>query len=120
MNTAQTQIQFHLEPEGADKAVVQSRERRKGIYEGEGYRFYHQSALKLQQCADNSIALTITSPPYWNAIDYDVHSSQGQDAWHGNRYYQAFGAPLKSTWRTLRKCSRTCFAQRLRAGSAQS
>ena len=61
------------------------------IYKGHGYRFYHQSALKMQHCEENSIALTITSPPYWNAIDYDVHSSKGNDAWHRNRDYSNFG-----------------------------
>ncbi len=116
MNTAQTQIQFQLEPEGADKAVVQSRERRKGIYEGEGYRFYHQSALKLQQCADNSIALTITSPPYWNAIDYDVHSSQGQDAWHRNRHYQAFGGTFEEYLENVEKVFKNVLRATLEGG----
>ncbi|MCY4610518.1 MAG: site-specific DNA-methyltransferase [Gammaproteobacteria bacterium] len=73
------------------QAVVKRRGRRKGIYEGEGYRFYSKSCLKMPQCADGSIALTITSPPYWNAIDYDIHTKHGTDAWHREREYQAFG-----------------------------
>ncbi len=59
--------------------------------EGEGYRFYCQSSATMPQCADGSIALTVTSPPYWNAIDYDIHSQNGKDAWHRERAYEAFG-----------------------------
>lgn len=55
------------------------------------YRFYHQSSLDMHQCTDQSIALTITSPPYWNAIDYDIHTKEGKDAWHREREYKAFG-----------------------------
>jgi len=46
----------------------------------------------MPQCADGSVALTVTSPPYWNAIDYDIHARQGRAAWHRERAYQAFGA----------------------------
>ncbi len=64
---------------------------RSGTVEGERYRFYHQSSVRMPQCADGSVALTVTSPPYWNAIDYDIHTGQGKDAWHREREYQAFG-----------------------------
>ena len=60
--------------------------------EGKGYRFFCQSAESMPQCADSSVALTITSPPYWNAIDYDIHAKQGNAAWHRERDYNAFGA----------------------------
>lgn len=73
------------------QAVVKRRGRRKNIYEGQGHRFYCRSCLKMPQCADSSISLTITSPPYWNAIDYDIHAKHGTDAWHREREYQAFG-----------------------------
>lgn len=49
----------------------------------------------MQHCADQSIALTVTSPPYWNAIDYDIHAGQGKEAWHRERGYQAFGETFK-------------------------
>ena len=62
----------------------------KNIVEGKGYKFYNQSCLKMPQLADNSIALTITSPPYWNAIDYDIHT-QDKTAWHRERKYASFG-----------------------------
>ncbi len=32
------------------------------------------SSENMSELADNSIDLTVTSPPYWNAIDYDVHA----------------------------------------------
>ncbi len=28
----------------------------------------------MSELADDSVALTVTSPPYWNAIDYDAHA----------------------------------------------
>ncbi|MDE0309036.1 MAG: site-specific DNA-methyltransferase [Acidiferrobacterales bacterium] len=89
--------------EDLGKAVVSNRKKRRGIYEGPGYRFYHQSALKMQQCADKSIALTITSPPYWNAIDYDVHSAEGSDAWHRNREYSSFGKSFNEYLNNIEK-----------------
>lgn len=58
---------------------------------GEGYRFYNQSCLDMLQCSDDSIALTVTSPPYWNAIDYDIHAKEGAEAWHREREYNTFG-----------------------------
>ena len=45
-----------------------------------------QSAEDLSPLADSSVALTVTSPPYWNAIDYDVHT-RGQDEWYRSRQY---------------------------------
>ena len=61
------------------------------MVEGEGYRFYCQSSLDMRQCATETIALTITSPPYWNAIDYDLHSNGDQSTWYREREYEAFG-----------------------------
>ena len=73
------------------KAVVKGGARRAGIVEGPGFRFYCRSSLTMPQCADGSVALTVTSPPYWNAIDYDIHARQGRAAWHREREYRAFG-----------------------------
>ena len=58
---------------------------------GSGFRFYCRSSLKMPQCANESVALTVTSPPYWNAIDYDVHAKQGDKARHREREYVEFG-----------------------------
>jgi len=73
------------------RKAVRSAGAHKGVVEGEGYRFHARSALSMPQCADGSVALTVTSPPYWNAIDYDIHGRHGKDAWHRERDYGAFG-----------------------------
>ena len=65
------------------------------IYEGEDYRFYNTSCFDMLQCADESIALTITSPPYWNAIDYDTHANN-DEAWYRERQYDGFGATYEA------------------------
>lgn len=84
--------------------ILKPRVRRKGIYDGDGYRFYNKSALKgMSQCADVSIALTITSPPYWNAIDYDIHSTSEKETWHRNREYSAFGETLDDYFKNIGK-----------------
>ena len=79
------------EEDGHCKEISEEDGYYKQIIEGEGYRFYHQSSVTMQQCNDSSVTLTVTSPPYWNAIDYDIHVHQGKKAWHRERVYQAFG-----------------------------
>ena len=64
---------------------------RKAAFEGPGFRFYRQSSAAMPQCADGSVALTVTSPPYWNAIDYDIHARHGRAEWFREREYAAFG-----------------------------
>ena len=44
------------------------------------------AAEDLSPLADGSVALTVTSPPYWNAIDYDIHAN-GKDEWYRTRSY---------------------------------
>ena len=58
--------------------------------EGDGYCLYNQSCAKMPQIENNKVALTITSPPYWNAIDYDIHAKDN-GAWHREREYVTFG-----------------------------
>lgn len=58
---------------------------------GPGYHFFLQSSADMSQVSDASVALTITSPPYWNAIDYDVHANGAAGEWHRKRHYDAFG-----------------------------
>ena len=65
--------------------------RSKAVAEGPGFRFYCRSALDMPECADDSVALTVTSPPYWNAIDYDVHARHGDAEWYRERKYLALG-----------------------------
>lgn len=77
-----------------DKAAVASAKER--VYQGAGYRFYCASSQEMPQCANNSIALAVTSPPYWNAIDYDIHVQQGKEVWYRERAYQALGQTFSS------------------------
>ncbi len=48
---------------------------------------HHASCENLSALDDSSVALTVTSPPYWNAIDYDVHSREGNQADYRTRKY---------------------------------
>ncbi len=41
-------------------------------------RIYTRSCEDMRELEDGSVALTVTSPPYWNAIDYDIHASDKQ------------------------------------------
>lgn len=41
-------------------------------------RLFHKSCERMDELADDSVALTVTSPPYWNAIDYDQHTEDAQ------------------------------------------
>ena len=58
---------------------------------GDGWRFYCQSCESMPQVADESIALTVTSPPYWDAIDYDLHAAKGDTEFYRQRAYTQFG-----------------------------
>lgn len=78
-------------PRGINKPKAKARKKPRNIIKGDGYTFHRQSSNSMNQCKDGSIGLTVTSPPYWNAIDYDIHANQGNDAWHRCRDYQAFG-----------------------------
>ena len=75
----------------------------KGVYEGAKYRFYHESSIHMRQCADQSIALTITSPPYWNSIDYDLHAELGDKVWHRERQYTEFGKTYEGWLSNIRE-----------------
>lgn len=37
-------------------------------------QIYQHSCESMPEVASNSVALTVTSPPYWNAIDYEIHA----------------------------------------------
>jgi len=45
------------------------------------------SAENLSALADDSVTLTVTSPPYWNAVDYDIHAADGNRRWYRTRNY---------------------------------
>ena len=62
--------------------------------------FYCQSSENMQQIASDQITLTVTSPPYWNAIDYDIHASD-QTAWHRNGTYAKSGCDFHDWLNTM-------------------
>ena len=49
--------------------------------------FYCHSSKEMTELEDDSIALTVTSPPYWNAIDYDIHANGSGNEWYRTRTY---------------------------------
>jgi len=38
-------------------------------------KIFMHSCEEMPELKTNSVALTVTSPPYWNAIDYDIHAN---------------------------------------------
>jgi modification methylase len=44
----------------------------------------------MHELRKNSVALTVTSPPYWNAIDYDIHASDKQQHYRTRKYSQGY------------------------------
>ena len=55
-------------------------------------QFYCHSSEGMPELLGESVSLTITSPPYWNAIDYDVHANTGGGEWYRTRHYsEGFG-----------------------------
>ncbi len=75
-------------------------------FAGDRYRFYCHTSMKMPEIEDGSIALTVTSPPYWNSIDYDIHANAGPEAWHRERQYTAFGTTFKDYLRNISKVFR--------------
>jgi site-specific DNA-methyltransferase (adenine-specific) len=53
-------------------------------------RIYLHSSEHMSELADNSVALTVTSPPYWNAIDYDRHVSGNGEYYRTRAYAEGF------------------------------
>jgi DNA modification methylase len=52
----------------------------------------HGSCEDLSAIADGSVALTATSPPYWNAIDYDRHAENAEQDYRTRAYGEGFAA----------------------------
>ncbi len=53
-------------------------------------RIYTHSCENMRELSDDSVALTVTSPPYWNAIDYDVHATDKQQHYRTRKYAQGY------------------------------
>jgi len=52
-------------------------------YEGQ---IHHKSSESMDELPCDVVALTVTSPPYWNAVDYDLHS-EDPSGWYRTRRY---------------------------------
>lgn len=50
----------------------------------------HRSCEEMTELADSSVALTVTSPPYWNAIDYDTHASDKTQHYRTRAYANGY------------------------------
>ena len=50
-------------------------------------QLYCHSSERMPELESDSVALTVTSPPYWNAIDYDVHANGDGSEWYRTRRY---------------------------------
>jgi DNA modification methylase len=48
------------------------------------------SSEHMPEINDGSVALTVTSPPYWNAIDYDRHSKNSKVSYRTRAYANGF------------------------------
>ncbi len=51
---------------------------------------YEKSCEQMSEVKENSVALTVTSPPYWNAIDYDIHAANKRQHYRTRRYAQGY------------------------------
>ena len=47
---------------------------------------FHKSSENMDELPDGCVTLTVTSPPYWNAIDYDRHSRNPDEYYRTRRY----------------------------------
>ena len=53
-------------------------------------KIFSHTCESLPELADNSVALTVTSPPYWNAIDYDLHAANKKQPYRTRAYAQGY------------------------------
>jgi len=44
----------------------------------------------MDELPDGVVALTVTSPPYWNAIDYDIHSADSSAYYRTREYREGY------------------------------
>ena len=51
-------------------------------------QIFPHSCEKMPEIEDGTVDLTVTSPPYWNAIDYDIHADN-EDKFYRTRAYAA-------------------------------
>jgi len=55
-------------------------------------QIFSHSCETMNELSDGSVALTVTSPPYWNAIDYDIHASDKRQHYRTRAYANGYSA----------------------------
>ena len=85
------------------------------MYEGDNHRFYNHSCFDMNELRDGSIGLTITSPPYWNAIDYGTHV-QNDTEWYRDRQYNGFGDSYEGWLANIKRAFSEVFRATMRGG----
>jgi site-specific DNA-methyltransferase (adenine-specific) len=53
-------------------------------------KIFAHSCESMYELNDNSVALTVTSPPYWNAIDYDIHAVDKEKNYRTRAYSNGY------------------------------
>ena len=53
-------------------------------------QIFPHSCASMPEIDDDHVALTITSPPYWNAIDYDLHAADADQSYRTRTYAEGF------------------------------
>lgn len=68
-------------------------------------KIFLKSSEKMDELKDNEVDLIITSPPYWNAIDYDVHT-EDNTKWFRTRKGGEYEKYLDWLMRCFQECYR--------------
>lgn len=53
-------------------------------------KIFRHSCENMAELPNDSVALTVTSPPYWNAIDYDIHASDKRRNYRTRAYRNGY------------------------------
>lgn len=53
-------------------------------------QIFPHSCEKMPEIEDGGVDLTVTSPPYWNAIDYDIHATDEDRFYRTRKYANGF------------------------------
>jgi len=53
-------------------------------------KIFSHSCESMPELNDDSVTLTVTSPPYWNAIDYDIHASDKRQHYRTRAYANGY------------------------------
>ena len=75
-----------ISPMGDEKKTY--RYEKESLFGRSTARLFVGSSEKMEELQDGVITLTVTSPPYWNAIDYDRYAEEGTEGFYRTRAYQ--------------------------------